>query len=93
MRVEWLPRAIANRDAIMEYVAKENPQAALDQDERIEKQVDMLEQYPDSGRPGRKRNTRELVISRTSLVVVYLVRRRLQRVKILRVLHTRQQWP
>ena len=93
MRVAWLPRAIANRDAIFDYVAQENPQAALDQDERIEKQVDMLEQYPESGRPGRKKNTRELVISRTSLVAVYRVRPRLQRVEILRVLHTRQQWP
>lgn len=93
MKVVWLPTAIANRDAIFDYIAQENPQAAIDQDERIEKQVDMLEQFPDGGRSGRKKDTRELVISRTALVVVYRVRRRLQRVEILRVLHTAQQWP
>ncbi|MDN5844319.1 MAG: type II toxin-antitoxin system RelE/ParE family toxin, partial [Alcaligenaceae bacterium] len=42
---------------------------------------------------GRKRGTRELVISRTPLVLVYRVRPRLAKIEIMRVLHTAQQWP
>ncbi len=30
MIVVWLPRAIRNRDDLIEYIAKENPAAAID---------------------------------------------------------------
>lgn len=93
MIVAWLPRALKDRDAQLDYIAIESPQAAIDQGDRIEHQVNMLTDYPEMGRTGRKRSTRELVIVQTPFVVVYRVRPRLQRVEILRVLHGAQQWP
>jgi toxin ParE1/3/4 len=53
----------------------------------------MLGDFTEAGRPGRKRGTRELVISRTPLVVVYRIRPKMQRIEILRVLHGAQRWP
>lgn len=93
MEIFWLPHAITTREAQVNYVADINPQAAIDMDERIEQQVDQLAAHPDMGRAGRRRGTRELVISRTPLIVVYRVKARVGRVEILRVLHGAQQWP
>lgn len=94
MILHWLPKAIATREALFNHIAKVNPQAAIEHDERIEKHTDKLVEFPNLGRRGRRgTTTRELVIPQTHFVVVYRVKPRLQRVEILRVLHTSQQWP
>ena len=93
MKIAWLPRALEDRNAQVDYIANENPKAALEQGDRIERQIDMLADSPEAGRVGRKRGTRELVVSRTPFIVVYRIRPRMRRVEILRVLHGAQQWP
>ena len=91
MKLVWLRRAIADRDMQLDYIAQDNPLAAISQDEQIEHQVDMLMQHPQMGRPGRLRGTRELVISRTPFIVVYRVKG--TRIEVIRMLHSSQQWP
>ncbi len=93
MKLVWLERAVQDRDQHFEFIAQDNPSAAITQDERLEQQTALLLTHSDIGRAGRKKTTRELVISRTPLVVVYRVRPKLERVEILRVLHSSQQWP
>lgn len=93
MIIEWLPRAEKDLDSQLDYIEQESIQAADVVAERIQHQVGQLAQFPDLGRAGRKRGTRELVLSRTSLVLVYRVRSKLARIEMLRVLHERQQWP
>lgn len=87
----WLRRAIADRDAQLDYIAQRNPIAAILQGDRIARQVEQLMHQPSLGRPGRVQGTRELVISRTPFIVVYRVRD--DRVELLRLLHGAQQWP
>lgn len=91
MKLVWLPRAIADRDAQLDYIARDNPKAALEQGDRIEKQISQLIEQPEMGRAGRKQGTRELVISRTSLIVIYRIKGK--RIELMRVLHGAQQWP
>ncbi|WP_376711049.1 type II toxin-antitoxin system RelE/ParE family toxin [Pseudochrobactrum lubricantis] len=93
MNLVWLERARANRTDAIAHIAKENPRAALDQLDEIERQTDMLMDYPEMGRVGRKLGTRELVVNRTPFIIVYRVRPKAQRVEILRLLHGAQQWP
>lgn len=93
MKLEWLPLADATRDAQLTYIAQDSIQAAREVAAQIERQTTQLVQFPELGRAGRRRGTRELVISRTSLVVVYRVLPRLARVEVIRVLHSSQQWP
>lgn len=81
------------RDAQLAYIAQDSFQAALDVAAQIERQSGQLVQFPELGRSGRKRGTRELVLDHTSLILVYRIRPRLARVEIIRVLHTSQQWP
>lgn len=89
--IEWLQVASTNRFEQLDYIAQDNPLAAISQDEEIEHQVDILMQHPQMGRPGRKKGTRELVISRTPFVVVYRVKG--TRIEVIRLLHSSQQWP
>jgi toxin ParE1/3/4 len=93
MNIVWLPKAIATRDAQLDYIAKENVAAAIEYGDRLENQVEQLAVHPDLGRAGRKQGTRELVISRTSFIVIYRVKPKAKRIEILRVLHSSQQWP
>lgn len=87
----WLQRAINDRDAQLDYIAQDNPLAAVSQGDRIDEQVDILLQHPQMGRPGRKQGTRELVISRTPFIVVYRLKGKC--IELLRLLHGAQKWP
>ena len=93
MKLAWLPTAIANRNAQLDYIAQDNPGAAIEQGDRIEHQVSQLIGHPEMGRAGRKKGTRELVISRTHFILVYRVVQRTERIEIIRLLHGSQQWP
>ena len=93
MKLVWLPRAQQLRYAQLDYIAAENPQAAVHMDEEIEQQAEHLREHPDMGRVGRVKGTRELVVQRTPFILVYRVHPKAQRVEIWRVLHGAQQWP
>lgn len=91
MRLEWSILAMADREAIFDYIETESPRAAIAVDERISAQSQTLVQFPHSGRPGRIDGTRELVIGQTPFIVAYRVTDDV--VRILRVLHGAQEWP
>ena len=93
MIVEWLHKAISTRDAQLDFIAENNPIAAIEYGDSLAQQVNQLSVYPELGRAGRKQGTRELVISGTSFVVIYRVKLKEKRVEILRVLHSSQKWP
>ena len=81
----------ADLEAIVDYIATENPRAALVLWEEIETQVERLTAFPHSGRIGRTERTRELIVARTPYIVGYTVREDV--IFILRVLHGARQWP
>jgi toxin ParE1/3/4 len=76
-------------DRIVDRIALDDP-SALDMWDEIERQVERLRDFPRSGRAGRIPETRELVVSGTPYIVVYLVS---DGVEFIRVLHGAQQWP
>jgi toxin ParE1/3/4 len=77
-------------DRIVDHIALDNPSAALDVWDDIERQVERLHEFLRSGRSGRMPETRELVVSGTPYIVVYMVS---QVVELIRVLHGAQKWP
>lgn len=91
MHVSWTPRARAEREAAIDYIAQDNPLAALDQLDEIEQQTSLLNTQPKMGRVGRVKGTRELVINRTPFIAVYRIEA--NRIEILRFLHGAQKWP
>jgi toxin ParE1/3/4 len=75
---------------LIDHIAQDSIAAALDQGDRIMQAVERLGEYPEMGREGRVSGTRELMVGRTSFVVVYRVGE--ERVEVLRVLHGTQMW-
>lgn len=82
---------MSDREETFDYVSAENPRAAVALDERIRAQVEKLTSFPESGRPGRIRGTRELLIQGTPYIVAYHLKPGL--VFVLRVLHGARSWP
>lgn len=91
MRLSRTATYRADLEKIVDYIASDNPKAALAIWDEIESQIERLVAYPHSGRLGRVEGTRELVVNRTPFIVGYRVIG--GAVLILRVLHGAQQWP
>lgn len=89
MRVRWLSRAVEDLEHLHQYIAKDNPEAAASEADKVVEAITRLGDYPASGRPGRVPGTRELVISR--YIVAYRVKEEVA--QILRVLHASRKWP
>jgi addiction module RelE/StbE family toxin len=70
VKLEWSLQA---REEIFDYIAAENPSAAIRIDELISQRVQVLMQYPESGRTGRVAGTRELVITGTPYIAAYRI--------------------
>lgn len=90
MRIVRRDSYAADLDSIVDHIALENPSAALDIWDDIERQIERLRDFPRSGRVGRMPETRELVVSGTPYIVVYLVS---DDIELIRVLHGAQKWP
>jgi addiction module RelE/StbE family toxin len=84
--------ALEDRQAIMEFIAPDNPAAAIDLDLEFERQAELALQRPTLYKPGRVKGTREIVV-RPSYVMVYRVLQDEDALEVLRVLHAAQQWP
>jgi toxin ParE1/3/4 len=91
MRLSWTAPAVQDLVSARAYIARDNPPAADHQVERVVAAISTLLRFPETGRPGRRTGTRELVVSRTPYIVAYRVRA--GTIEILRVLHGRQRWP
>jgi toxin ParE1/3/4 len=91
MRIAWTPAAAADLEQISDYLFDRSPKAAMEVVQRIYQAASTLKKFPDSGRRGRKEDTRELVLTGLPYLVVYDVER--QTVRVLRILHGARRWP
>ena len=89
MVIRFLRQALRNLEEIHAYYAtRTNPAHAYEVLADIRAQIERLARYPAYGRPGKKVNTRELVLRRYPYIAVYRVEG--ESVIILRVQHTRR---
>jgi toxin ParE1/3/4 len=91
MKIRWSPTAVSDVKSIREYIARDSPAAARKMASRIKEAAGRLASFPLSGRSGRVRGTRELVIPGTSYIAAYTVND--DGVDIAAVMHGRQDWP
>ena len=92
MRLVWRPMALADRDSIMDYIAQDNPTAAIELDDEFEAKAEQARQRPTLYRTGRVKGTREIVV-RPNYVMVYRMEDEGDTLAVLRVLHAAQQYP
>lgn len=88
--LEWKGLAVSDLRAIVAYISDDNPDAARALLEEIQGKVAQLSDHPKSGRVGRVKATRELVV-RPNYIVVYAETATV--IRVLRVLHAAQMWP
>lgn len=91
MKIEWNQKAKGDLIGIIDYISDDNPVAAQNLKNDIDKLVILLQQFPLMGRPGRVDSTRELVVNDHFVLIYSLVSSR--KVVILRVLSSYQSWP
>lgn len=88
MDVFWTPTALDDLERIVDYIAERNLVAAIELHDLIQEKTDLLSHSSLIGRSGLVKGTRELVVH-PHYVVVYDVA---DTIRILRILHTSQQW-
>lgn len=91
MRIRWTRQALNNLDAAINYIAKDNPEAAQGVAQQVWDNIQLLLKQPGMGRPGRVTGTRELVIPGLPFIVPYA--EHLGEIVILRIMHTSMKWP
>jgi toxin ParE1/3/4 len=91
MPLRWSVEAASDLERITNYRFEETPQHAPELVRANYKAPSALLTFPHRGRPGKKQNTRELVLSPLPYIVVYGMGG--DAVHILRILHGAQKWP
>lgn len=92
MKVRWIADAKQDRADIVDYIAIENPRAALKMDELFGEAADTLAEFPKLGRMGKIPGTREL-IPHESYRLIYEVDEAADTVWVMTLIHTARQWP
>jgi toxin ParE1/3/4 len=91
VEIRWLDSAVADLEAIQDYLLERNPAAAQRLVAVLREATSGLAAMPHRGRPGRWPGTRELVIPGTPYLIPYRVRGEV--IEILRVFHGARRWP
>lgn len=89
-RIRWTLRALRRLDEIGAYIEQDNPDAAARVVARIVTAVDTLAELPATGRAGRIKGTREVVLADIPYIIPYRVGRDIE---IITVMHAHQKWP
>ena len=90
-QLEWTERASEDVLAIYTYIAQDNRKAAEAVVSHLISSAERVRYFPGLGRPGRRKGTRELVLTRYPYLLVYRVRAR--KVSIVAVAHQRRRFP
>jgi len=70
MRIIWTEPALRDLSAARAYIVTDNSDAADKQVEYVMTAILGLARFPESGRPGRRTGTRELVIGKTPFIAL-----------------------
>lgn len=90
MKIVWLTSAERDLDALIDYIAEDSPETALQIFATIKHTLEKLAIFPLVGREGRVEGTRELVVPSLPYIIVY---KEAKEIWILAVLHTSRKWP
>ena len=92
MKVRWVADAKQDRADIIDYIAVENPRAALKMDDLFGEAAYKLCKFPKLGLMGKIPGTREL-IPHESYRLVYEVDEAADTVWVMTLVHTARTWP
>jgi addiction module RelE/StbE family toxin len=90
LKVVWTPEAEQDRNDVCDYIATDNPRAAVRMDQLFSDAACKLAEHPKLGRTGKVPGTREL-IPHENYRLIYEVDG--DKLWILALVHTARQWP
>jgi toxin ParE1/3/4 len=90
-KVRWTANAANDLASIVNYIRKDNPDAARRVAKTIFDGVSELRTSPSRGRVGMVENTRELIFAPWPYIAVYEVFE--DQVQVLRIRHASRDWP
>ena len=88
---KWTEQAVQDLDSAYDYISQENPSWLKPTIESILEAIEQIKKFPESGREGRVKGTKELVISAIPFIIVYRSQKNV--IQILSVLHQSRKWP
>ena len=88
MKIRWTEEAAANLENLCLHIAEDNPSAALKTVNSIYECIEELVLFPNRGRKGREKGTRELVLAPLPYIATYRVKD--DSVEILHIYHGAQ---
>ena len=92
MRIRWAEPASRDLTQICDYLSKEDSQATARRIAiLIHERIQILAEFPELGRHGRKAGTRELIVTGLPYLAIYRLQG--EAIEILRILHGAQVWP
>ncbi len=87
----WLQKAQQNLADELTFIHKEDPSVAKRIANLVKSRVDSLEEFPEKGRTGRVKGTRELVFTEIPYIIPYKIQG--NDILILRFFHTHRKMP
>jgi addiction module RelE/StbE family toxin len=90
LRLLWTPEAEQDRIDIWDYIAADNPTAAVRMDELFSAAATRLLEHPKLGKAGKNAGTRELVVHENYRLVYEIAH---DVIWILTLLHAARLWP
>ncbi len=91
MKLRYTKQALRDLDSLYQYVARDDPGAALGALERMTAMIDHLPEHPALGLRGRMPEVLELVVPNLPFIVVYELSKKT--IDILAILHRSRRWP
>lgn len=93
MLIDWAESADCDLSDILAYfISLDDEPTGKDIVSRLIKAAGRLSRFPLSGKPGRIRGTREIIIPTLPYALIYHIRSP-ELVEVVRVLHTSRLWP
>jgi toxin ParE1/3/4 len=90
MKLRWATAAADDLQAINNYLQMHHPTLAASTTRTVYNAIKRLKSHPNRGRPGRRADTRELVLAPLPYLVIYRVES--EHIEVLRILHAAQDW-
>lgn len=90
-RIRWAPAAANDLQDIYQYLQEHHPSLAQSTIQKLYDAARSLKRFPNRGRVGQLRDTREFVMAPMPYIIVYGVEP--NTVNIYRVVHTSEDWP
>ena len=91
--IYWLERAAEDLYRIVTRLEESNPEYAQRVYQAIQNTAANLASFPNLGRPGRVKGTREIVVPKHPYILPYRDVEADNRLEILAVMHSAQEWP